>query len=67
MATCERCGRVVEDGSTDFGGFILKPTCEGIEVRVKRDQGSGYRQVCYVSADELRHFLARAYGDPVPS
>jgi hypothetical protein len=34
MATCERCGRVVEDGSTDFGGFILKQTCEGIEVRV---------------------------------
>lgn len=66
MATCAKCGRVVVDGSTDFGGpmgrsVVLAPTCSGIEVRVAGEV------LTVVSADELRHFLARAYGDPVPS
>lgn len=60
---CERCGRVVVDQSTDFGGLLLKPTCNGVQVKVQATNGL-WREVCWVTADELREFLRRAYGDP---
>lgn len=62
---CEKCGRLVEDGSMDFGiGFALHPTCRGIEVRVKDCSGHQpvMRSLGFISADELRYFLAGAYG-----
>jgi hypothetical protein len=66
---CERCGRRVVDGSFDFGiGLALFPTCSGVEVRVRDYSGThpAWKVLGVVSADELRHFLSRAYGDPAP-
>jgi hypothetical protein len=59
---CEHCGRLVVNQSTDFGiGLVLTPTCQGVEVKVDR------RVLGFISAGELRDFMARAYGmdDPV--
>lgn len=57
---CERCGRQVVDGSTSWGAFLLKPTCQGIEVVVGRDT------ICFVSRDELQTFLDKSYGPMAP-
>jgi hypothetical protein len=57
---CETCGRLVVDGSTDFGGVVLRPTCSGVRVSV-----NGAEDV-FISESELRDFLARAYGPGVP-
>jgi hypothetical protein len=54
---CHQCGRQVVDGSTDFGGgFLLRPTCQDIEVVMRGEV------ICIVTRDELRDFLKRAYG-----
>jgi hypothetical protein len=63
MATkpCERCGRMVVDGSTQWDGLLLDPVCGGIDVTVREENGL-WRQVAVVTAGELRGFLERAYG-----
>lgn len=63
MNSCERCRRLVPDGTTDFGGdpgLTLRPTCAGIEAVVRGDV------VDIIAAVELRAFLTRTYGEPDP-
>jgi hypothetical protein len=66
LVPCERCGRRVVDGSTDFGnGLLLRPVCGGIQVEINDYSGStpDRRVLAGVTTrDELQAFLDRAYG-----
>lgn len=61
---CARCGRLVVDETTDFGGapgLLLRPTCAGLEAVVEGVV------VDRLVPSELRAFLDRAYGEHVPA
>ena len=61
---CGKCGLRVVDGSTDWGGVMLDPGCDGIMVKVKSrpDSAGVWEAVAVVTRDELEAFLERAYG-----
>jgi len=66
--TCNVCGRLVVDASTDFGiGLTLRPGCYGIAVEVTDYSGPhpATRTLGFVTRDELQGFLDRAYGKAV--